>query len=80
MAKQIREFPVKAMSVMSNIVPDSMATRYFGLEASSSKYLGARHQYVSEGSVVFAVENSVSFNSIFICIYIYIFGKPRAVW
>ena len=44
MAKQIREFPVKAMSVMSNIVPDSMATRYFDLEASTSKYLGASHQ------------------------------------
>ena len=37
MARQNREFPVKGMRVMSNMVPDSMATRYFGLEVRSSK-------------------------------------------
>ena len=65
MAKQIREFPVKAVSLMSNMDPDSMATRYCGLETSSSKYLGASHQKVSYTSVISAVENSDAFKSIF---------------
>ena len=37
MAKQNREFPVKGVRVMSNMVPHSMDTRYFGLEVRSSK-------------------------------------------
>ena len=37
MAKQNREFPVKGVRVMSNMVSDSMATIYFGLEVHSSK-------------------------------------------
>ena len=47
MAKQIREFPIKAVSVMSNMDPDPMTTRYCRLEASSSKYLSASQEKVS---------------------------------
>jgi len=50
-AKQMRKFPLKAAIVIINMTPDSMTTRYFGLEASSLKYLGASHQYVSYKSV-----------------------------
>ena len=47
MGKQIRDFLIKAVSVMSNMDPDPMATRYCGLEASSSKYLSASQEKVS---------------------------------
>ena len=47
MAKQIREFPKKAVSVMSNMDPDPMATKCCRLEASSLKYLSASQEKVS---------------------------------
>ena len=47
MAKQIREFAIKAVSVMSNMDPDPTATSYCRLEASSSKYLSASQEKVS---------------------------------
>ena len=50
---------------MSNVVPDFMATRYYGLEASSSKYLSASQQNVSYTFVIFATEDSDAFMSIF---------------
>ena len=37
---------VKAVSVTSNMDPDFMATRYCGLEASSSKYLSASQEMI----------------------------------
>ena len=47
------EFPQNAVMVMINIILDSIATRYFGLEESSLKYLGASHQNLSYKSVEF---------------------------
>ena len=67
MAKQIIEFLVKATSILSTMVPNSIASRYFLLawaESSSSKYLGLSHQKMSYTSVVLAVENSDAFTSI----------------
>ena len=67
MAKQIIEFLVKATSILSSIVPNSIATIYLLLawaESSSSKYLGLSHQKMSYTSVVLAVENSNAFTSI----------------
>ena len=67
MAKQIIEFLVKATSILSSMVPNSIATRYLLLawaESSSSKYLGLSHQKMSYTSVVLAVENSDAFTSI----------------
>ena len=67
MVKQIREFLVKATSILSSMVPNSIATRYLLLawaESSSLKYLGLSHQKMSYTSVVLAVENSDAFTSI----------------
>ena len=66
-AKQIIEFLVKATSILSSIVSNSIATRYLLLawaESSSLKYLGLSHQKMSYTSVVLAVENSDAFPSI----------------
>ena len=65
MGEQIREFQIKAVSVMSNMDPDFMATRYCGLEASSSKYLSASQEKVSYTPVNFAAENLDAFMTIF---------------
>ena len=47
-AKQIiRKFPTNAVMVIRSIIPDSIAMRYVGLDASCLKYFGASHQYVS---------------------------------
>ena len=46
-AKQIRKFPTNAVTVIRSIIPDSIAMRYVGLDASCLKYFGASHQYVS---------------------------------
>ena len=67
MAKQIIEFLVKATSIFSSMVPNSVATRYLLLawaESSFSKYLGLSHQKMSYTSVVLAVEKSDAFTSI----------------
>ena len=66
MAKQIREFPKKAVCVMSNMDPDPMATKCCRLEASSLKYLSASQEEVSiYAPVNFAAENSNAFMTLF---------------
>ena len=67
MGEQIREFQIKTLSVMSNMDPDFMATRYCGLDRSEffKKYLSASQEKVSYTPVNFAAENLDAFMTIF---------------
>ena len=66
MAKQIREFPVKGTSILSSMFLNSIATRYLIWPGLNRVPQNLWAQAIKRcPSVVFAVENSNAFTSIF---------------
>ena len=74
-AKQIRKFPTNAVTVIRSIIPDSIAMRYVGLDASCLKYFGASHQYVSYKSVVGFMEVEFSMAWTISSLYVWLSKK-----